>query len=60
MNPTRCYRCFDLFPRAELTLVTTACGCESGYCSGCIKKPGLVDFLGFVASRCVKAARTAA
>ena len=60
MNPARCYRCFDLFPQAELTLVTAACGCERGYCLGCVKKPGLVAFLSFVASRCEKAARAAA
>jgi hypothetical protein len=54
MTPTRCYRCFDLFPASELTVVTIGCGCEQGYCPGCIRKPGLVAFLGFVASRCVK------
>jgi hypothetical protein len=54
VKTARCYRCFEVFPQAELTRVTTACGCEQGYCLGCITRPGLVAFLGFVASRCVK------
>lgn len=60
MKPTRCYRCFEVFPEAELTQVRAACGCAAGYCLGCVSRPGLVAFLGFVASRCVKAARSAA
>lgn len=60
MNPVRCYRCFELFPRAELTFVTASCGCEQGYCLGCVKKPGLVGFLDFVASRCSRVVRSAA
>lgn len=54
MKTERCYRCFEVFPAAELTQVTASCGCERGYCLECVKKPGLVAFLGFVASRCVK------